>query len=477
MMQLARLTNCETTKIDETGGVVSSKRVSLRLVIRNCLVFISVSLVGSCISFTPGPFPITCQLYDQIPLAPLSSNISQTVFETPGQIIAIHGSGGAELTDGKSARAIKVEQSVALPQYVNRAAVFLNGWKLNYLGGDQHVLALGSMITRIRFGVDSTTKQNTLAWDALGLLRDEGGEEGYNWSYDFTVLAWNVASIAADIDQGNENDQFCAPGKILDNYYLSDNFGTTTALSSFFSFIKNIVFTGDRSVAVLPRGFAFMYGTGLTPTTTITTGFTDYHILQIAYNLDHSDIVVDATKKYSIRDGALTNAVPPGASIADSGFVSWNTNTIFKDNDTRRDYLFAEVASAIGGSDIGVIQPPYANLPTDPASEFGIAGLGCGSLSSPPIRTEDVVIQNIPFQYAIPALAGWDLEYQCADQHVKQIGIGIDHWSYQPPSGSAGGTLKYTLFSTLSDDDNWPDFVHNHKVTILGIKPVFGSIK
>jgi hypothetical protein len=71
-------------------------------------------------------------------------------------------------------------------------------------------------------------------------------------------------------------------------------------------------------------------------------------------------------------------------------------------------------------------------------------------------------------------LTGWELEYQssCGDQHVKAIGISIDTWSYQPPSGGAGGTLRYTLSSVLHDDDNEPFFTHTQKVAILGFRPI-----
>ncbi len=388
---------------------------------------------------------------------------------TPGTVIAIHGSGSAKLSNGSSAFAIKVEQSVTLPKYADQATVFLNGWRLGYLGDDQHVLGLGSIIAKIRMDVDPQTKQNKLVWNALGLLRDNDGEKGYNWSYDFTVLAWSRSSINADVDQGGI--QYCTPNdRISDNYYQTrTDYGgeTTTALSSFFSFIKNIAFVPDTAVGVLPRGFAFSFIGG---SSGIGASFGDRHLLQLAYNLSHSEIFVDA-RKYNVRDGTTNAPLPSGASgVAASGFVSWKTDAILKDNDTHRDYQFGEVVSALGGRDVGIIQPPYSILPSE-------STLACGSLASPPIITEELVIRNIPFQYAIPMLTGWDLGFDCSDQHVKEIGVWIDHWSYQPPSGAEGGTLRYTLSSVLRDNDNSPGFAHSHKVSILGLRPVFGRIK
>ena len=151
--------------------------------------------------------------------------------------------------------------------------------------------------------------------------------------------------------------------------------------------------------------------------------------------------------------------VPQGVSHVDSGLVSWNTAAIFKDNDTRRDYAFVEMVSAVGGNDVGVIQPPFSILPSK-------GGSNCGAVSgNPPITTEDVVIENVPFEYAIPMLTGWGLEYTCTDHHVKDIGIWIDGWTY------SGGRLQYTLSSVLRDNDGQPND-RSHKVTILGFRPV-----
>jgi hypothetical protein len=446
---------------------MTRKREPARSSFQTSCVIVFALLAASC-SFQHGSLPFKCQDYDNIPITPLSAHSSQTVFESVPQIIAIHGSGTADLTNGKSADAIKVEQSVTLPPFVDRATVFLNGWRLSYLGSDQHVLALGAAITKIRIDVDPATKQNKLVWNAVGLLRDDDGEEGYSFKYEFTVLAWDDGSIVANVDQGNANNQFCGPdGTIQDNWYLASNQGTTTALSSAFSFIKNTIFASAAAVAVLPRGFAFSWvpGSGI--------AFGDHHLLQVAYNLDHSEIIVDGSKTYSTKDGS-TPSVPLGTSVAAGGFVSWNTNVIFKDNDTRRDYGFGEVVSAMGGNDVGVIQAPFSTLPIENPNPVGSVCLG-----GPRGRSEDFVIQNVPFQFAVPMLTGWDLEYQasCGDQHVKTIGIWIDHWSYDPPSGSAGGTLRYTLLSVLHDDDTEPVFFPLHKVSVLGIKPIFGSIK
>ena len=91
----------------------------------------------------------------------------------------------------------------------------------------------------------------------------------------------------------------------------------------------------------------------------------------------------------------------------------------------------------MGGNDVGVLQPPFSILPYDGASAYIGAGGG--------IKHRHVVIDNIPFAYAIPMLTGWELAYQGSDQHVKQIGTWIDRFSYEWQPGLATGTLWYTV--------------------------------
>ena len=187
----------------------------------------------------------------------------------------------------------------------------------------------------------------------------------------------------------------------------------------------------------------------------------------MGYNLDHSEIFGDGKKKYSRQYEHQVSPpnppVPPDVSHVDSGLVSWNTYVIFKDNDTRTDYGFVELVSAMGGNDVGVVQPPFSILPSEGTDSLFSR---CAYIPPPSeVKTEDFVVENVPFQYAIPMLTGWSLEYTCTDHHVKDIGIWIDGWTY------SGGRLQYTLSSVLRDNDGQPND-RSHKVTILGFRPV-----
>ena len=240
------------------------------------------------------------------------------------------------------------------------------------------------------------------------MLRDNDANEAYEWSYYYTVIAWNDAALNVLVNH-DDADNFC---KALtggsDNFYFAENIGTDTALSSFSSFLQNPDFPPRGTVAILPRGFGFAWTD-------------DNNLLQLAYNLDHSENFVEYGKKYKKAFEDVPAPLPTPISSADSRFVSWNTYSIIKDNAGRRDYIFGEMVSALGGNDVGVLQPPFSVLPS-----HGTCPLG----SSNDVKTEDLVIENVPFEYAIPMLTGWELGYACSgDRHVKEIGIWIDGWS------------------------------------------------
>jgi hypothetical protein len=124
---------------------------------------------------------------------------------------------------------------------------------VTYAGSNQHVLGLGSAIGKICLREDPATRAKTLTWNAIGLIRDNDGKEGYTWSYNFTVLAWNDLNLDAAVDQGavDANGQYCAQGRFVsENLYFAANYDankTTTALSSFFSYIRNAAFSGTRA--------------------------------------------------------------------------------------------------------------------------------------------------------------------------------------------------------------------------------------
>jgi len=421
----------------------------LRRLVRASLT-VGLSLFSSaCLTIDPlYPLPDVCQKFNEVALADLTAFDPKAVFEDVGVVKVMHGSGTAQLPSGK--RIIKVEHAVSIPTYANQATVFLNGWRLNYLGGDQHVAEVAALITNIK--LDQRNKR--LTWNALGELRDNDFKEGYKFAYSYTVIAWNDVAIDLVVDHRDCSADTDFPH----NAFVSLSNGTT-ALSAFSAFGQPPGMPPNRPVAVLPRGFGFFWP--------------DHHILQIAYNLDHSEIFAEKDKRYVKNHKGQTLAdtrvgapapLPTPASRVDGGFVSWDTFVIFKDNAGRRDYVFTELISALGGNDIALVQPPFAILPREDQGGGALAG---------GVQRQDFVIENIPFGIAIPMLTGWELAYLTDDQHVKDVGVWIEDWTYS--ASPTGGTLRYTLGSILADDDNWPPHVIRHRVTVLGIRALGGA--
>ncbi len=241
------------------------------------------------------PNPELCKLINDLPLTPVSSDPPTTVFEDPGTIKVMEGSGSAEIHNKPF---IKVEQSVAIPEYANQATVFLNGWKLNY-NADHHVAAVATLIGKIK--LERTGREGKLTWNAAGILADDGFDKSIAWRYHFTVVAWNDANLHAVVDQGDA-DSFCkgsgAPSA-SDNFFAASNENATTALSCFPTFLQNANFGPNQSVAVLPRGFGFAW-----------TGGRDHHLLQIAYNLEHSETFVQHQSYRKGRRQARSTAEP-----------------------------------------------------------------------------------------------------------------------------------------------------------------------
>lgn len=412
-----------------------------------CLIVFAVGLLvlpGGC-GFS-GPHQNPCDAINGLPLTPVTGDPPATVFEDPGTIKVMHGSGSAHI-DGKAF--IRVEQSAEIPGYANKATVFLNGWKLNY-GKDHHVAAVGAFLGKIK--LDKTK----LTWDAAGVLADDGYDKSIDWKYWYTVVAWNDTNLHAFVDQGDA-DFFCKSGgaaNASDNFFFANNDNTSTALSVFPTFLFNANFAFNRPVAILPRGFGFMWD----------GGNDDHHLYQIAYNMGHSEIFAQH-QLYKKAEGKLDPfPSPPPTGRVGTGSVSWDTSAIFKDDDDRRDYQFGELVSAMSGTDVGIIQPPFSILPINSAGFFhACLDDGAG------VKTDEFSVDNIPYAYAIPMLTGWEMNYGCSDHHVRQIGVWIDEMSYDRPPNASTGTLKYKLSSVLADDSNH-GHGYQHKVSILGLR-------
>jgi CARDB len=423
---------------------MDAKNLLLRWSVLTLLGLLLTAPLTSCSYCVPHQADRLCDLIKEAPLKELtSSEPPQVVFEEQGTIIVYHGVGCAESKKSGREDVLKVEQSLDLPPYATNATIFLNGWRVRYLNKDHHIAGLGTTIENIRL------ERNTLKWQAAGVLSDDNFNDAYRWCYNYTVVAWSPSNLNLIVD--HEGGSCGAGDPSQANSFGADNDGTTTALSSFSSFLQNPDFTAGMTVAILPRGFGFGWDCG-----------DDHHLIQIGYNLDHSETFIENGKKYKKLGEVVVPSLPNNASQVDSGFVSWETSVIFKDNKERRDYGVGEIVSGLGGNDVGVIQPPFSSLPEE--DRRFCTGVG----SSP--QSQEFIIEKVLFEFAIPMLTGWELSYPCNDEHVTEGGIWIDEWGFDRTTR----TLQYKLSSVLRDQDSDPGHRRRHKVTILGLRPVAG---
>ncbi len=411
---------------------------------RGTVALIALAAGSSACTFDP-----TGSIFDP-PLAELTDSGRRLVFEDEGTIGVFHGYGCARSDRAGEENFLRVRESLELPDYATAGTVFLNGWHLQYLEGDHDLRGLGTGIARINLTDD------LLQWEAGGAIGDRKFDDGYQWCYYYTAVVWNDGGIAARVDEKGSDDDLRALAENL----IDTSKNNTTALKVLPRLLYSSRFSPGSPVAVLPRGMGVQW----------LGGFwwgKDHNLLQLGYNLDYTEPFFQQGKGYLDEEPPA----PPGsASVVDSGYVSWDMKAVFKDNKGRRDYAAGELVSLLGGRDVGVIQPPFSFLPRE---DIGFGG-GCIS-GEGGVRTQEYVVENLPFDHVVPMLTGWELAYGCDDENVAEIGIWISDFRYDKPPDEPAGTLHYTLSSILRDKDSIPEHMVNHRVSLLGIKPVAGG--
>ena len=299
-----------------------------------------------------------------------------------------------------------------LPDFVNKAAVFASGWNLEYIDDDEHILGLGSGIANVKY----EARSNSISWDAFGAIADDDFKDGYNWCYSYTVVAWNNQELAIDVDQNDIGNLL--PTGIIKN-------GGKNVL-------RQMEFHADYlndPTAILPRGFALGFENG-----------GDEHLLQFGSEIDFEE--------------DMTGPI-----------LEWNSNLIFRDNDTKQQFQATELVSALAGPDVNIMNQPFILEQWDDDDS---------GFTSTPQGSRTFTIEDIPYEIAIPILTGWNIHYP-DDQHVREIGIQIEDFSYELVNEKDPGVLTYTLSSVLRDNDSSPKFFEDHKITLLVMKPLRDS--
>jgi hypothetical protein len=371
---------------------------------------------------------------DDIPISAATSAERNLVYESPGLLAVFHGTTCAKSDRSGEEVTLRVQEELDLPKELDQATVLLNGYHLRYLEDDHHVQGLGTAIGAIEID------RGVLRWEAGGAISDHNFDDGYEWCYTYTVLAWNSLQLQATVDQGDTGHAF------RDMAWTHGS-----SLLPVPGYLSNPAWAGLDEVAILPRGFGVLWGD-------------DHHVLQFAYKHDSGEVYVEGEKTY----GNFTVADP--VSQVGTGFVTWETTGLMKDNDLEHGQAVLDLVTGLGGSDVGLISPPFTVAPREDA------GLGCSSLGSE-LHLEEREVQAVPYQFAIPVLSGWDLAYVCDDEHVTEIGAWIPKWEWQPGTSAAGGTLRYSVATQLRDKDNFPTFHTRTQVKILGLRRITATTR
>lgn len=345
-----------------------------------------------------------------------------------------HSCAQAEIAASRDSIGMRISEFAEMPESYD-GTVFLNGWHLKYRNKDHHVIGLGSAIFNIE-NVQIGRIHHLLRWHAGGVLSDKNGDDPYEWCYDYTLVFWPKAihPILGGFDINVQVSD--KSGKLV---FVDTQTKRSSALHTIVgTFPGQIPATsnvrdhraGLRSgiPSALPNGFAMAWD-----------ATDDNHILQVAFDLG--------------------NLAPP------VNLAGWTSHTIFKDNDNKPGYYASEIVSVISGSSVNVWQPAKVLVtegaspdakPVEQSNVFDVfplakkdrpgAVLGSGSG-----RVYHVRVNDVPFDYAIPILSGWELHYSFEDHHVRTAGVSLrDFKTERNPNGKL--TLHCTIETILQDD-------------------------
>ena len=389
----------------------------------------SAPVAATCGSDAAAEGFITCAL-NLAPLVRPASDTREIVYEAPGLLRVMHGQSCVDAPSATNGQqfAFRIAQSELLPSsYGDSATVFMNGWNLRYQNSDHHVQGFGSAIVNIK---ETRTPQGLqLQWDAGGVISDKNGDDPYRWCYNYTILGWTRSGKAFDAVAQQRGLSFVRP---------SDP-GNSTALHTIAARANNPY----GSAAVLPQGFAMMWD-----------DHGDKHVLQAGFDLG---------THYTSGQGE----------------IAWTSRTLFKDNGAANDYYAGELVSTLSYASPEQYRPSEVSLETSqgfkPRSNAveltPLASVSNCTAVGDSTREQHYRIDNVPYEYAVPVLAGWELGYLCTDHHVRQIGAAITGFRYERAPNAQAGTLYYTLSLALDDDSGNINY-GRAAVDVVGLKPL-----
>ncbi len=392
------------------------------------LLAIGISfLFSACASKTQEKKPIEASGGSKIvtPFEQLSfKTTGKTVFEDEGRFILIEGSQCIQRDNG--AEAATILQWIEMPSYVDSGTVVLNGWDLRYLHSDREMNSMRVDITHSKLVKNAGSA--LLMFEVQGKLDDQNRNDAYEFCVFYTGFGYRSVWFDAVIESDyNGLETATLQNKNQGAVATLENTGNKGTLK------------GNDAIAIIPRGFDFQFDDifecELRFPPCKWADRADYRLLQAAYSLSQT-----------------------GISPNPDGSPHWVTQTIFKDNNARTHRIKTRAALIRGSSvklrpDFLALNPRTGKTNTCRKNTDGI------------VRTQTFRINDLPYDYAVPMLTGWDLSYECENQRVQRAGIWIHDIRFDPNSSS----MEYKVSSILRDQDGAPSFNATHRITVLGL--------
>ena len=395
---------------------------------RFILFFLVIHLLFSCASKSAIERPA---VLTEKPAEPISffqqltvKSNEKTVFEDNGNFILIEGSKCLQQDNG--AEAAVIVQRIEMPDYVDNGTVTLNGWDLRFLQHDREVHSMRADITR-----NKLVKNNAatfLVFEAQGKLNDQEQKDAFEFCVFYSAFGYRAATIDAMIYGDHDG--------IETVMMQSENKGAVAVLE--YKGDKGTL-KGNETMTTIPRGFDFQFSNSFECELRMVPckwkDRVDHRLLQIAYNLSQT--------------GSLPTL---------DGTPQWVAQTIFKAN-TTQSYHAKTRAALIHGHSVKLRADFLALNPRMEKND------PCRKNSEGVVRTQTYRITDLPYDYAIPLLTGWELVNDCEHQKVQRAGI----WLHDIRFDAKRSTMEYSLSSILRDHDGAPGFSATHRVTILGL--------
>jgi hypothetical protein len=271
-----------------------------------------------------------------------------------------------------------------------------------------------------------------LHWDAGGVLSDRNGDDAYSWCYSYTVVFWMRNHIDFD-DRPNDSDD---PADNLT--FVHGNSNTSTAVRKLPGSFTDVRSYGPPQ-AVLPRGYGLSWKDD------------DYNVLQVGFDL--------------------------GIHSTSGNTIAWISKTLLKDNSSVRPYQGSSLVSVLSGNSVRMWQPSRVlallqgtSTWVDQSNAFPLTARNpsqCLPSSNATYKTFHFVVEDVPFDHAVPVLTGWDLGNICDDTHVKRVGVWIEDFEYVRDPQTRTGTMTYTITSVFRDAYPNRGSAEHYKIKIL----------